>query len=393
VEAQIMNAGKMLKYLDNQKLAIEALIVQLDEIQVAFNAQFDRFKAQHDAMLDRLTDQLVGWLDDLDPALRAGVEQRLPEERRRIDERRQKVREDYLPRRQQATDALLNQAQAELAELRALNPRLDAREEELKREKAKLEDQLEGLNDDIRRKSRGFGVLRHFVSITRDDRERQRIIGKLELINNSLLQVRREWEDKRQKIRANQAKLQEQWQVESIAVARLQSELDQLDDSFRCEDLALRRAIHHVVDVLKEPVSSSDLKLEAGLAEMVKLNVQTDAYHEGLSSVGGLIGLLRGISSGLEAIRKSIDGLRQEQEMHGAYLKPLEFTLPGRVETFHKQWSTLARRFLDEKTVAAQPAAFAAAIAPLLEGPLSQASIESMFNDLAATIERATAAW
>lgn len=388
-----MNASKILDYLDGQQLAIENLIGQLDEIQVAFNAQFDQFKSQHDAMLDRLTDQLAGRLDDIDPALRMAVDQRLPMERRHIDERRQKVQEDYLPRRQQAADELLTQAQVELAELRALNPRLDAREEELKSERAKLESLLEGLNEAIRRKSRGFGVVRHFLSITRDDRQRQRIVGKLELINDSLLQVRREWEDKHEETRASQAKLQEQWQLESIAVARLQSELDQLDDRFRCEDLALRRAIRHVLDALKEPVSSSDAKLAAGLKEMVELNVQTDAYHEGLASVGGLIGLLRGIISGLQAIHKSIDGLRREQEMHSAYLRPLDFALPARVEAFHKQWPTLARQFHDEKTHAAQPAAFAIAIQPLLEGPLSQASIESMFNDMGAMIERATANW
>jgi chromosome segregation ATPase len=392
-EAETMKASKMLDYLDDQERALEALVEQLDEIQVAFNAQFDRFKAQHDAALDRLTDQVAGRLDEVDSDLRAAVERRLPEEQRLIDERRQKVRQEYLPRRQEAADALLNQAQAQLAELRALNPRLDAQEEEIKRQKATLEAQLGELNEEIRAKSRGFGVIWHFIAITRADRERQRIVGKLEVINNSLFQVRREWEDKYEETRTSQDTLQAQWQLESVAVARLQSELDQLDDESRRGELALRRSIRHVLDALKEPASSSAPKLEAGLREMIELNVQTDAYHEALASVGGFIGLLRGISSGLQAIRKSIDGLRQEQEMHGAYLKALDFSLPAGVEAFHRQWPELARQFADEKAIGAQPADFAAAVEPLLEGPLSQASIEAMFNDLGVMIERATAAW
>jgi chromosome segregation ATPase len=388
-----MNARKLIQYLDDQEQAIEALIVQLDEVQVTFNAQFDEFKVQHDATLDRLTDQIATDPSLAGPRLTAAIEERLPEERQRIDERRQKVREEYLPKREQAADDLLNRAQAELAELRALNPQLDAQEEDLKAEKAGLEAQLAELNKEIGRLSRGLGVVRHFLAITKADRERQRVIGKLELINNSLRQVRREWEQKREETEQHQADLQRQWQLESVAVARLQSELDQLDDEARREDLALRRAIRYVLDNLKENLSTSDADLDSALQQMVQLNVSTDAYHEGLAAVGGMIGLLRGIRSGNDAIRHSVEGLGNEQQMHSAYLKPLDFQLPASVEAFHKQWPALARQFADEKTIGAHPADFASAVEPLLQGPLSESSIEAMFDSLGTMIQQATAQW
>jgi DNA repair exonuclease SbcCD ATPase subunit len=388
-----MNSRKLIQYLDDQEQAIEALIAQLDEVQVAFNAQFDEFKAQHDATLDRLTEQVATDTSVAGPQLMAAIEGRLPEERQRIDERRQKVREEYLPKRQQAADDLLNKAQAELAELRALNPQLDAQEEDLKAEKAGLEAQLAELNKEIGRLSRGLGVVRRFLAITKADQERQRVIGKLELINNSLRQVRQEWEQKREETEQHQADLQKEWQLESVAVARLQSELDQLDEEARREDLALRRAIRHVLDNLKEILSTSDASLDAGLQQMVQLNVSTDAYHGGLASVGGMIGLLRGIGSGNEAIRRSVEGLHNEQQMHSAYLKPLDFQLPSSVEAFHKQWPALAHQFADEKTFGAHPADFSSAVEPLLTGPLSESSIEAMFNSLGTMIQRATAHW
>jgi chromosome segregation ATPase len=388
-----MNARKLIQYLDDQQQAIQALIAQLDEVQVAFNAQFDEFKAQHDATLDRLTDEIAADPGAAGPQLTASIEKRLPEERERIDARRQQVREEYLPKRQQAADDLLNKAQAELAELRALNPQLDAQEEDLKAEKAGLEAQLAELNGEIGRLSRGLGVVRHFLTITKADRERQRVIGKLELINNSLLQVRQAWEQRREETEQHQADLQKRWQLESVAVARLQSELDQLDDKARGEDLALRRAIRYVLDNLKENLSTSDASLDAGLQQMVQLNVSTDAYHEGLASVGGTIGLLRGIGSGNDAIRRSIEGLNNEQQMHSAYLKPLDFQLPSSVEAFHNQWAALADRFADEKAIGAHPTDFSSAVEPLLAGPLSESSIEAMFNSLGAMVQQATAQW
>lgn len=388
-----MNADKVLRYLDQQQKAIQALIDQLDEVQVAFNAQFDDFKARHDDNLDQLTDRIAGHLEAISPELRAAIDERLPEERRQIEERRQKVREQYLPQRRQAADDLLADAQAELERLRALNPKLDKREERLKRKRAKLEARLAELNEEIRVKSRGLGVVRHFLAITQADRERQQIIGKLEANNESLHEVRREWESKRQEVEEHQADYQERWQLESMAVARLQAELDGLDDEVRREDLALHRAVRHVLDEIKEPLPSADPEIDAGLRDMVQLNIQTDAYHEGLASVGGLIGLAGGVRSGLEAVGQSVDGLRREQRMHSDYLKALSFSLPDRVEDFHEQWPALAKQFTDEEVIGAHPAQFTAAVEPLLEGPLSQASIEAMFGDLAGMIKQATAQW
>jgi DNA repair exonuclease SbcCD ATPase subunit len=388
-----MDVDQALRYIDSQEKAIQSLTSQLDEIQVAFNAQFDQFKAQHDAKLDHLTDQVAEQIAAVGTALRKHIEERLPEDQQAIDERRRKLREEYLPQRQQAADDLLRKAQAELAKLRALNPQLDEREEELKSQKVELEARLAALNQEVRQKSRGLGIVLHLLSITKTDRERHRVLGKLETINDSLYHIRRQWEQEREKMAEQQQAYQKQWQLESIAVARLQAELDQLDDETRREDLALRRAIRHSLDNLKESVPGSVPAMETALQEMVELNIQTDAYHEGLASVGGLIGLLRGISNGMDAIRKSLDGLKREQQMHHAYLRALEFQLPARVEDFHKQWLLLDEQFTDEKAIGEHPEDFAATVQPLLEGSLSQANIEAMFNSLGTMISQAAESW
>jgi DNA repair exonuclease SbcCD ATPase subunit len=391
-----MKASQLLRYLNEQQQAIDAVVRELDEVQVAFNAQFDDFKAQHDMKLVRLTgdvyDRLAGE-DGVGSALHQAIEARLPEETRLLEARRQKVRDEYLPRRHQAADEVLQTAQAEMAHLRTLNPQLDEEEESLKRQKAELGAHLQALNDEIRTKSRGLGVVRHFLDITRADRERQRVLGKLEAVNESLQNVRRRWEQKRTEIEENQARYQHEWQMESIAVARLQSELDQLDDDAQRAELALRRAIHHVLDNLKAPAPGSDQALNADLDEMVELNIETDNYHDALATVGGLIGLLRGIRSGLEAVGKSVNGLQREYEMHSSYLSPLSFHLPDRVDAFHQRWPDLARQFVDEEVVGQHPVEFAQQVKPMLDGPLSEANVKAMFDALGEMIERATAAW
>ncbi|MFN2292222.1 MAG: hypothetical protein ACK2UC_13600 [Anaerolineae bacterium] len=392
-----MNAQKVLDYLDQQKQAIAALIDELDEVQVAFNAQFDAFKADHDRTLDKLSEEVFARLQDDSGALAADLVSAIADqaetERTRLEERRSKVRDEYLPQRRQAADQLLAEAQAELAQLRALNPQLDQEEETLKRQKAALEGQLESLNREIGRKSRGLGVVTHFLAITRADRERHRVLGKLEVLGESLYAVRQRWNEERAKIEERQAAYQRNWQMESIATARLQAELDQLNDDVLREELALRRATRHVLDNLKTRQTGQDPELGRSLDQMVELNIRTDDYHEGLATVAGLIGLLRGMQSGLEAVGKSVEGLLHEQQMHSAYLKPLDFRLPETVETFHRQWPALRREFVDEEAVSTQPAEFAARVEPLLDGPLSEETIKAMFDALGSMIERAAAKW
>jgi hypothetical protein len=388
-----MKVNGFLQYIDEQMRTIQAVIGQLDEVQIKFNAQFDQFKAQHDKVLESLTDRLAARLESVGPDLLTAILERKPEEARLIDERRAVVEREYLPRRQQAADDLLAKAQTEMAELRAMNPELDRREEQMKRQKAELEQLLQSRNEEIGQLSRGLGVIFHFLAITRADRERQRIIGKLELVNNALFEVRQQWSTEQEHRAATQVELQQKWQLESIAVARLQAELDQLNDDLARERLALRRAIHHVVDSLTVHSPCPDPDLDADLRGMVKLNTQTDSYHEGLASVGGMIGLLRGIHSGLEAVRRSVQGLADEQQMHSAYLEPLSFDLPDAVRAFHDQWQDLEQSFSDEQTIGEHPAEFSAAVAPLYQDQLSQARVEAMFGELGYAIEQATAAW
>jgi len=395
-----MNANQLPEYVTAQEKAVQALAAQLDEVQVAFNARFDQFKAQHDAALAEVSElvaeryeQSAGRADAVPEGVRRAVEERLPGEREKIAARRTVVRDRALPASRQAADAVLSEAQAELAELRALNPQLDEKEEAAKKLQQELQGRMVALNEEIRRQSRGLGVVTHFLSILKADQERQRTIGRLEEVNETLRRVRDEWNGKRQEVSARQAELQERWQAESVEAARLQAELDRLDDPARAEGLALRRAIYATLDGLAEAEGSADAELDAGLRRMAGLNAQTEAYHEGLGVVAGLMGLLGGIAAGLRALLESVEGLRREQEMHRDYLEPLRFELPPDVRDFHEQWRALERRFADETAVAAHPAEFSAAVKPLLEEELSPARIEAMFNSMGQMIRQATLAW
>jgi len=176
-------------------------------------------------------------------------------------------------------------------------------------------------------------------------------------------------------------------------LARLQEELDGLDDDARRDALAWHRAVSHILDNLQAPVDDAPPALQPGLTRMVELNEQTDDYHASLAGTAGLIATLTGIQGGLTAIRRSVEGLQREQEMHSAYLKALSFELPADARAYEGRWEPLAKRFADEKAMSSHPKDFLSAVSPLQEEMLSVAQIEQVFEAYGQAIEAATRDW
>jgi hypothetical protein len=379
-------------FLSDNRRKINAVGREVEEIQVGFNSAYVEFKADHDAQLARLTETLFEKLDDLGPELQTLIDQRAVEERRLLAARRTELREKLIPQTQAEADAVLAQAQEQTKALRQLNPRLDEREEAYKAQRTALETKLAQLNAEISRRSRGLGFITHFVSIAKLDRQRHRVLGQLETLAQNLKEVRQEWQTSQQEFQVGQEALQGQWRELSLRVAELKRELTYLDDEAQREDLAMKRAVRYVLDNLKESVPCPR-DLRAGLEAMIELNVKTDAYQEGLGTVGGLIALLDSVGKGMDSFQESLGGLIGEQRMHGDFLPRLKVRLPDSVIAFHNQWDDLRARMRDDARLCAHPTEFLEAARPVIGRDLSDEAVTNMFNRLGQALTEATKTW
>ena len=379
-------------FLSDNRSKINAVGREVEEIQVGFNSAYVEFKADHDAQLARLTETLLDRLDNLGPELRALIDEQTIEERRLLAKRRTELREELIPQTQAEADAVLAQAQEQTKSLRQLNPQLNEREETYKTHRAALETKLAQLNSQISRRSRGLGFIIHFLYIAGLDRQRHQIIGQLEVLVQNLKEVREEWQTSQQEFQTEQEALQGQWRELSLRVAELQRELAYLDDEAQREALAVKRAIRNVLDDLKDPVRCPD-DLRSGLETMIELNIKTDAYQEGLGTVGGLIALLDSVGTGMDSFQESVGGLIGEQGMHGDFLPQLKLQLPDSVIAFHSQWDGLGAKMRDDARLCANPTEFLGAAQPVIERDLSNEAITVMFDRLGQALDEATKKW
>ena len=168
----------------------------------------------------------------------------------------------------------------------------------------------------------------NFFKINELDRQRQKLLGRMEENARALKSVREEWAKTKSEYTSEETQLQQQWQQANVDAARAREELAQLSDDDKREELALQRAIFYVFDNWKTPLAApGGNPLVDEINQMVQLNLQQNAYEEGLGKVAGLIALLGGVSQGLQSIGQSVDALIKEQGMHSAYLKPVSVSV------------------------------------------------------------------
>ena len=393
--AQAMSLEQLDRFLSGAQEQVGAVARELEEVQAQFVSAHQTSKATHDAALRELSAQAEAELAVLPRAVGAAIDERLAVERETLAARRQELVERIVPEAERIVDELLARAQQETARVRVLNPRLDQQEEKLKADRARMEADLTQLNAEIKRLSGCLAVFVNFFKINALDRRRHELVGRLTENAGALKVVRDEWTAARSAFAESEQQLKQQWQQASVDAARAREELAQLDDDAGREQLALRRAIFHVLDNWKTPLDSAGnaVPLLDAIDRMVILNVETDAYEEGLAQVAGLIARLTGIGQGLASMEHSVKALINEQAMHSAYLHAVSVTVDDAVLAFNGQWGALRDRVRDEKALVANPAEFSALFEAEVQGPLAEQQIAGMFDALGGALQAATSGW
>jgi len=310
-----------------------------------------------------------------------------------LEQRTEALRQTEIPAARDELDRTQKQARAAKQRLEERNPLYDEREEKRKARLQELKQELDDLNSQIGRLRKGLGFITRYPRIVRLDRRRHETLGEINAIRAEINDLRVEWQQKLKRTSNDLQLWKAEWQELNLKIARLQDELEYLDDETLREELATKKAIRFILDQTNDPSVCAGGALRDEIQAMIRLNIQTDNYEKGLGTVAGMIALLRGIENGLSSFQTSVEAIIREQKMHSQYLKKISITLPAVVETFHSHWEPLRKKVEDDARLSKFPLEFVSLVQPALERDLSQESIGRMFDALGAELQRATAGW
>jgi hypothetical protein len=389
--SRVFSTSQFQGFLEGERARIATAYREVEELQCLYQGRYVAEKAHHDGALSALADRLgQAAPEDLGTTLCAQAEARREVEQAAIAERAAEL-EKKIPELQNEADGLLIKVQQEVARMRDLNPKLNQQEERTKADIAAGQQELDDLNKRISARAARLGFITHGAEIHQLDRDRYKVVGRLDALQKSLEMVRRWWKEAADAASQSETGLLSEWRDAVAQLGDLRQEQQYVAQNAR--SLAWRRTLIFVFENLGEVPPDAPPDLSAALAQIVDLNRRTGAFQEALGSVAGVLGLAKGMDQGLQRFVDSVKTLKREETQQSEYLSPLRIELTEEALHFGAVWDALAAAGSDEKTLAEHPADFVAKATPYVERCLSQAQIAGFFDALGKALKLATAAW
>ncbi|MBD3176887.1 MAG: hypothetical protein GF320_17040 [Armatimonadia bacterium] len=385
-----LNIHQFEDFISTAQGNVGELYREIEEVQEALNDARERTRLERQDLVERARRMLKDKRGSLEPGFVSDWDQRVDTEHKSL-EAESKVLRELIEEEQGKADEMLGEAEEIRDKLRRLNPELDSREEALKADLGRLNQEAERLDNEIARLAKWFGLLFRKKAIKEKGEQLRQVDKKIDAVEKALESVRSQWESTFQKATEDEESLEAEWQDTQERVARLRQDLVKIESDMEAE--SERRALFNMVKGAEEPPPTGDAEMDALLAEIDRLSDDVlDEQENALQAGSEMLGMMSGLGEGLNGFRESVASVRQEQDAHSE-LPTLHVEVPDTVVSFHGYWDQLSEYIVNERQMAAHPAAFCKALRQVIDAQLTGDSIERMFTEMGDALSSATDRW
>ncbi len=378
------------RFVTDAQAHVAELYREIEEVQQALNDARERTRLERQDLVERARQVLRTARFELDGSFVADWDARVDQESASL-ETEATVLDELIGAEQAKADEKLARVAEIRAGLRSTNPELDAREEALKADLARLDQESDDLDAEIARMAKWFGLLFRKCAIQERGKKLLALDKRLAAVARALDSVRSEWVTVLQTATEEELAIQTEWQAAQLRVARMRQDLAKIRDDAGGE--AERRALFSMVQGAAEPPPTGHSELDALLAEIDRLSDDVlDEQEKALQAGAEMLGMLSGIGQGLDGFRESVRSVRAEQDAHSE-LPKLVLDIPDPVISFHGYWTQLSQYIVNERQMAAHPASFVQAIRGVIDRQLSGDAIERMFTEMGDALSTGTERW
>ena len=382
-----MTLAEFYRYTRDNRKRVADVFREIEEIQYQFNSLYEQQAVKRQALIatytpllqdaEDLSDEMAMLLAEQEQLARAAIEEEIAKLEPEISEKRG------------SGDALIQEAQRRVADLRKQNPILDQQEEQLKARHAALQGELEQLDAEVKKLNRfPVGWLTNAIKLRGLRKQRLVVFKNIGAYEKGVRTVRKKWQADKKALQDKQADLRNTWQVLSVEVSQLQSRLDHL--AANIDQQAKQNAAQRLLSDLQElPTGTGSWKPR--LDPLVELNRNEAIYRTGLRTVSEILGLLQGLGEGMDRFILSVGTVYEEQRRYK--LSPLKVRLPTAVTTFHDIWPEFQSKVKDEKYLGTHPLEFSQRVEDFTRERLSEKAIKLMFKNMGDALTKATKAW
>lgn len=398
-------------YLHDRRRLVEDLESRLCALQGKYESFFAEVARARNSELEQLIGHATGeqavlpeWFTTELLAEQEQVEAELDGQIARLRE----ARADLTGR---AEALRLASAEAE-ADVRRRNLALDREEEDLKARSVELLGRIDDYNGRIRGLGSGFGFFAHLFQMRRLqrerlalDREQADVAARVEALRGQWARASaahadaerersRRWAELETEAAAAAAKLEalEATRAQMVTRSAVERVLDRRRTRFeaaadgapcpRCGVANPERA--HFCHTCAQRLTADRPDLAGSLEEVAELNHHFRRFQDGMRACQEIIGLVRGIGSGIAALGESVDDMLASEKKYP--LPKLQIDLPPEA----RSWGENLERFRDvvARDLSLHPQDFAASVTQVTAGVFTADAIQGYFEAIGEEMSR-----
>lgn len=406
------------RYLDGRKGMLrqaESGLLVLQEKYEMYFAEVARIRESELVQLIEMTradrSALPPWYNAEIDETAAGVERAIIDEEARLVAQAVALREE--------AEAIRTTSGRAEKRIRGRNTRLDREEEELKARTALLLSNIDRYNTQIRAMGGGFGFFVNFFKMRGLGQEKERLSrehGDVEARIEALRarwkleegrHVEREeergtqWEDLEHRaavisarieaLRTKRSDIMARSTVEKILEGRRPTLKEPGNDDPRCPRCHMPNpADHHFCHICATRLGEDRVDFDGSLEEMAEINRHFERFSSGMESCQEIIGLVRGMVSGVEAFTKSVADVQASEDKYP--LPDLTIDVPQVCRQFGSQFDRLAE--FSDQDYSLHPQLFADRFDQYFSQVFTEDDITAFFETMGEELSRqAEAQW
>ncbi len=330
-------------HLDERAELVATIEQKLCALQAKYESYFSELDRVRESELAQLQAELTtaralpGGLGEALATARTKVE-------RELDAKLAALRAELEAGRAEA-EAVRAESARELEKLHRKNTELDAREERLKAESAGLCAELDAHNAKIRELGSGFGFFSNLFKMRAVAEEKRALEERQAALAAQIEQLRETWVKVDQAAAEREEKRRLAWLEKRARLSALEAKLEALETTrpqlvlrSTLEEALLTRVRepraaapgdppcprckvpnppeHYFCAICAQRLQPDRPDLEGSIEELAQVNLHHRRFAEGMRAGQELIGLVRGLRSGLLAFRKSVESVLDSEQRY-----------------------------------------------------------------------------
>jgi myosin heavy subunit len=401
-----------LDYLDDRHETISEVESRLCRLQEKYESHFQEVARVRESEIAQLTEhtladrsKLPDWFNQKLDTVQQQVEEELQQQLQGLEQRRDQLAQQAEKERQRSL--------MEERRLHNVNTNLDQEEEELKERNERLLIKIEQYNRQIGELGKGFGFFANFFKMRQLSKQRRLLETEQGDLAARIDKLRTDWQKADEKHGEREAKLQQAWitarterdavaaKIDTLTNSRHQivrrSTLERvltaherqmveptIDDPScpRCQ--SHNPASYHFCYICAQRLGDDRPDFDGSLEEIAEINTHFQRFSDGMQACQELIGLVRGLKSGIEAFRKSVDDVRDSEKKYP--LPKLQIDVPRSSVEYGTSFDRL-KESLSAKLVT-HPQHFARQASDLVDKVLTEEKIKTYFETMGDELSR-----